>query len=85
MDSHFADAGAFGSPSTDDPSFGVAARASLQEGRTRTLKHGDTFGVFDHNGDIHAHPAGAEGLFHRDTHGTCPGLPSPLPAQDRCC
>jgi len=67
MDSHFADAGAFGSPPTDDPSFGVAARASLQEGRTRTLKHGDTFGVFDHNGDIHAHPAGAEGLFHRDT------------------
>lgn len=56
-----------GFPPQDEPSYGVLARASLQEVRTRTLKHGDTFGVFDHNGDIHADPTGAEGLFHRDT------------------
>ncbi|WP_404400490.1 glycogen debranching N-terminal domain-containing protein [Pelagibacterium halotolerans] len=56
-----------GSPPEGDVGYGVTARASLQEGRTRTLKHGDTFGVFDFNGDIHAAPGGAEGLFHRDT------------------
>ena len=55
-----------GSP-PDEATYGVVARASLQEVRTRTLKHGDTFGVFDHNGDIHVDPTGAEGIFHRDT------------------
>jgi len=48
-------------------SYGVSARASLQDARTGTLKHGDTFCVFDHNGDVNAHPTEAEGLFHRDT------------------
>ena len=32
--------------------FSIAANATLQERRTRTLKQGDTFGVFDHRGDI---------------------------------
>jgi glycogen debranching enzyme len=45
----------------------VAARESLQERRPRTLKHGDTFGVFDHNGDAVSRPGSAEGIFHRDT------------------
>jgi glycogen debranching enzyme len=40
---------------------------ALQERRTRTLKHGDTFAVFDHRGDIGADPGNSEGLFHRDT------------------
>ena len=31
--------------------FFIPATASLQERRPRTLKHGDTFAVFDHNGD----------------------------------
>lgn len=47
--------------------FDVAATVSLEERRPRTLKHGDTFGVFDHNGDILDGPDSPEGLFHRDT------------------
>jgi glycogen debranching enzyme len=45
----------------------VPASASLQERRARTLKHDDTFGVFDPNGDALPGPGSPEGLFHRDT------------------
>ena len=41
--------------------------ASLQERRARTLKHGDTFAVFDHNGDAISGPGAPEGIYHRDT------------------
>ena len=37
------------------------------ERRPRTLKHGDTFALFDHNGDIVIGAGGPEGIFHRDT------------------
>ncbi len=47
--------------------FLVPATISLQERRPRTLKHGDTFGVFDRNGDIIAGPGSPDGLYHRDT------------------
>ncbi|MBX5217090.1 MULTISPECIES: amylo-alpha-1,6-glucosidase [unclassified Rhizobium] len=47
--------------------FFIPAAASLQERRPRTLKHGDTFAVFDHNGDALSGPGSPEGLFHRDT------------------
>ncbi|MEP9375351.1 amylo-alpha-1,6-glucosidase [Aquabacter sp. CN5-332] len=47
--------------------FFIPATASLQERRPRTLKHGDTFGVFDHNGDAISGPGSPEGLYHRDT------------------
>jgi glycogen debranching enzyme len=47
--------------------FFVPAATSLQERRPRTLKHGDTFAVFDHNGDALSRPDGPDGLFHRDT------------------
>jgi hypothetical protein len=47
--------------------FSVPVAASLQERRPRTLKHGDSFAVFDHNGDVLSGPAAADGLFHRDT------------------
>ncbi|WP_370073986.1 amylo-alpha-1,6-glucosidase [Salipiger bermudensis] len=47
--------------------FFIPAAASLQERRPRTLKHGDTFAVFDHNGDVLSGPGSPEGLFHRDT------------------
>ena len=33
----------------------------------RAIKSGDTFGVFDHGGDILAVPGGTDGLYHRDT------------------
>ncbi|KAA0687924.1 amylo-alpha-1,6-glucosidase [Neorhizobium sp. P12A] len=47
--------------------FFIPAAASLQERRPRTLKHGDTFAVFDHNGDALSGPGSPEGLFHGDT------------------
>jgi len=47
--------------------FTVPALVSLSERRPRTLKHGDMFGVFDHNGDVVCAPGNPEGLFHRDT------------------
>ncbi|QJP17542.1 amylo-alpha-1,6-glucosidase [Starkeya sp. ORNL1] len=45
----------------------VPGTTSLQERRPLTLKHGDTFGVFDRNGDIIAGPGSPDGLYHRDT------------------
>jgi glycogen debranching enzyme len=47
--------------------FFIPAATSLQERRPRTLKHGDTFAVFDHNGDALAGPGSPEGIYHRDT------------------
>lgn len=58
------DISAPGTPHPDDDSFPVAATASLQEGRSITLKHGDTFALFDHAGDLSGNP---EGLYHHDT------------------
>ena len=49
------------------PHFYSPATASLHERRPRTLKHGDTFAVFDHNGDILSGAGSPEGLFHQDT------------------
>ncbi|WP_168878846.1 amylo-alpha-1,6-glucosidase [Rhizobium sp. P28RR-XV] len=54
-------------PTATVAQFFIPATASLQERRPRTLKHGDTFAVFDHNGDALSGPASPEGLFHRDT------------------
>jgi hypothetical protein len=45
----------------------VLATASLADDRTRVLKHGDTFAVFDHNGDIKPGGLGEEGLYHEGT------------------
>ncbi|MBV8525338.1 MAG: amylo-alpha-1,6-glucosidase, partial [Acetobacteraceae bacterium] len=47
--------------------FFIPATTSLQERRPRTLKHGETFAVFDQNGDILAGDGVPEGLYHRDT------------------
>jgi glycogen debranching enzyme len=47
--------------------FSIAASATFQERRTRTLKHGDTFMVFDYRGNIGSEPGSTEGLYHRDT------------------
>lgn len=44
----------------------VPADTSLQEQRPRTMKHGDTFAVYDHNGDIVQSEGGPEGLYHAD-------------------
>ncbi len=49
------------------PQFAIAVTSTLQQRRTRALKHGDTFAVFDHRGDIGGEPGNPEGLYHRDT------------------
>lgn len=46
---------------------GPAAQTSLQERRPRTLKHGDSFALFDRGGDLDGQPGSPEGLFHLDT------------------
>src|SRR5690349_15178406 len=45
----------------------VPAPASLSERRPLTLKHGNTFGVFDQNGDVVAGPGSPDGLYYNDT------------------
>ncbi len=47
--------------------FSVSAAVSLQERRYRTLKSGDTFGVFDHGGDMISQTGSIDGLYYRDT------------------
>src|SRR5580692_1020268 len=49
------------------PQFAIAVSATLQQRQTRALKHGDTFAVFDHRGDIGGEPGNSEGIYHRDT------------------
>ena len=52
---------------TAAPQFAIAVTDTLQQRRTRTLKHGDTFAVVDLRGDIGGEPGNPEGLYHRDT------------------
>src|ERR671910_1423098 len=47
--------------------FYIPATSSLQERRPRTLKHGDTFGLFDHYGNILPGEGSPEGVYHKDT------------------
>src|SRR3954468_4549797 len=60
-------AAALPGPAAPVAQFFIPAAASLQERRPRTLKHGDTFAVFDHNGDALSGPGSPEGIFFRDT------------------
>ncbi|MDP8986310.1 MAG: amylo-alpha-1,6-glucosidase [Pseudomonadota bacterium] len=56
--------------SVDDvpaPQYAIAVSATLQERRTRTLKHDDAFTVFDQRGDVGGEPGNSEGLYYRDT------------------
>jgi hypothetical protein len=41
----------------------VLAASGLADDRTRVLKHGDTFAVFDHSGDVKPGDLGEEGLY----------------------
>jgi glycogen debranching enzyme len=47
--------------------FYILATSARIDDRTRVLKHGDTFGVFDRFGDIESFGSGEMGLFHQDT------------------
>jgi glycogen debranching enzyme len=70
----------------------ISVTHSLQERRPRTLKHGDTFAVFDHNGDVVSEEDGPEGVYHADTRhlshfdlllgGNRPMLLSSVPRED---
>jgi glycogen debranching enzyme len=48
-------------------SFHILATTSLADERTRVLKQGDTFAVFDHFGDVVGHGLGEQGLYHQGT------------------
>jgi glycogen debranching enzyme len=54
-------------PGAPEVQFYIPATSSLLERRPRTLKHGDTFGLFDHYGDIVPQEGSPEGLYHQDT------------------
>jgi len=45
----------------------VVAASSVTDERTRVLKHGDTFALFDHYGDFNPGGLGEEGLYHDGT------------------
>ncbi|HZU35619.1 MAG TPA: glycogen debranching N-terminal domain-containing protein, partial [Gemmataceae bacterium] len=55
-----------GSPDELDP-FYILATSPQADEATRVLKHGDTFAVFDHYGDIKPIGLGEEGLYHGGT------------------
>ncbi|QRG06535.1 amylo-alpha-1,6-glucosidase [Xanthobacter dioxanivorans] len=56
-----------GLPNPDEPDYVIAASASQIETTPRTLKHDDTFAVFDAHGDAVPGLASNHGIFHRDT------------------
>ena len=45
----------------------ILASSSVADERTRVLKHGDTFAVFDHYGDVMPGGLGEQGLYHEGT------------------
>jgi glycogen debranching enzyme len=45
----------------------IQAKSALADDRTRVLKQGETFGVFDRYGDIEPEGTGEQGLYHRGT------------------
>lgn len=47
--------------------FYILAGSSLADDRTIVLKEGDTFGLFDHYGDIQPYGLGEQGIFHDGT------------------
>jgi glycogen debranching enzyme len=47
--------------------FMVSAPASVQDAKALILKQGDSFGVFNVQGDVTPGPGRAEGIYHRDT------------------
>ena len=47
--------------------FYIAAHDSLVDEPPRILKHGDTFALFDHYGDLASRRGNTLGLYHRDT------------------
>src|SRR6476646_603204 len=53
--------------SESDSQFRIEATGAFREPRTRILKHGDTFAVLNHFGDIAGGSGSPDGLYHDDT------------------
>ncbi len=51
----------------DDNPYYIVADAALAGERNRVLKHGNTFAVFDHYGDVRPAGMGEQGLYHEGT------------------
>jgi glycogen debranching enzyme len=47
--------------------YSIQASGSRADDRTRVLKHGETFAVFDHYCDVHPTGLGEQGLYHEGT------------------
>jgi glycogen debranching enzyme len=60
-------AAANGRPSDDARIHPILATTGVMDDQTRVLKHGDTFAVFDHFGDVNPGGLGEEGLYHEGT------------------
>src|SRR5947207_14609329 len=60
-------AGAAAEASEGDSQFRIEATGAFREPRTRILKHGDTFAVLNHFGDILGEGGSPDGLYHGDT------------------
>jgi glycogen debranching enzyme len=54
-------------PEGAEQPFYIAAHDSLVDAPPRTLKHGDTFALFDHYGDLASAHGNTLGLYHQDT------------------
>ena len=52
---------------TDAAAFVIPVPETLPQVRARILKQGDTFGVFDQNGDAVAGSGSSQGIYHHDT------------------
>ncbi len=52
---------------TINPVVGASAADTVVDERTRVLKHGDTFAVFDHRGEITPGSLGEQGIYHDGT------------------
>jgi glycogen debranching enzyme len=64
-------------PTPEKNPYYIQASSPLADEVTRVLKHGDTFAVFDHYGDIKPTGLGEEGIYHEGTRflsGLCLGL-----------
>ena len=50
-----------------DDRYYILATSSAADDRTRVLKHGETFAVFDRYGDVRPFGMGEQGLYHEGT------------------
>src|SRR5690349_20155589 len=54
-------------PAEDESQYRIEATGAFRQPRTRVLKHGDTFAVFNQFGDIAGASGSPDGLYHEDT------------------